>query len=216
MQETTGDKTLSIRVAPEGFYVGGVFSACHPERMADTLKRQFDDADFVRAYVEIDTLSTVAVPESYCDNALAEGYLAVNNLLPAGHVPVQTQWNGVAIVMSCREDVVAWLRERYGTRVHFLSPLVCALDATGSHDALSLCLTATNVYIVLWNEGLKFAQALPCSSPTDLGYYISTLAAEYDLANIKIYVSGKYDKKLIRELKRFSPEISDANNKRKI
>jgi len=214
MQETN-NKVLSIRLAADGFYFNDAFVACPPERLAGMLKGQFADAGYQRAYVEIDTLSTVAVPDSGFENALAEGYLSVNNLLPEGYVPVRTQWNETVIVMSCREEIVAWLRECYGTEVEFFSPLACVLDTDDKTETFNLCLTDTNVYIALWNKELKFAQVLPYSSPADLGYYISTLAEEYGLNKEKVYLVGKHNKKLIRQLERFFPRIFDADNKRK-
>jgi hypothetical protein len=215
IMQQTGNKALYLRLTSDGYCFDGVFSACPAERMAGTLKGRFADAGHEAAYVEIDTLSTVAVPDSYYDNALAEGYLTVNNLLLPEYVPVQAQWNGIAIVMSCREDVAAWLRERYGANAHFLSPLTHALGVTDKIEVLSLYLTGENVHIALWDKELKFAQVLPYSSRADLDYYISTLTAEYGLANVKIYISGEYNKKLIKELKRLFPIIFDADNKRK-
>ena len=218
MQETgnkrTGSAVLSVRLTPDGFYFDDRFVACPPQRSLEMLKEQFAAYGGRMVSVEIDSLSTVVVPESCYDNVLAEGYLTANNMLPAGYVPVRAQWEDVVIVMSCRADVAKWLQERFGNRVSFISPLAKVLDAADKKETFKVWFTDANVYIALWNKGLKFAQVLPYSSLMDFGYYISSLTAEYGLRKAKLCVGGKLDKEEVRELGRLFPRMVYADNKR--
>jgi len=205
---------ISIRLAPEGVYVDGDFMACSPERALEALKEHLGEARsgetsslYSGARVEVDTLATVVVPATYYDNALAGGYLAVNNMLPEGYVPVHTQWNDVVMVMSAPADVVSWLQERFGPKVEFLSPLVHALDTDDTAAAFHIWLTVGNTYIALWDNELKFAEVLPYTSAADLIYYVSELGAQYGLIRRKLYLGGKFDREFIRKLRRVFPKV---------
>jgi len=190
-----------VRLTSGGFYIDGALTPCQSELLPGVLRGALDSVDFELSFdrleVVIDTLTMVVAPASCYDNALAESYLAAANMAAPGDRAVWVTCGEAIIVTACRDDVAAWLQERYGACVTFTSPLAGPLAlperfVISDREAIfALHLTEANAYIALWNKGLKFAGVLPYSSAVDIVYYVSLLTAEYGLRREKVYLTGE-------------------------
>jgi hypothetical protein len=195
---------MRIRLGAEGFRLDGCQFACGARRLFEAVREECGhrrDVDVVD--VELDTLMTVVVPSLYFDAPLAESYLTVNNMLPEGDVAVRSEVDEINIIMACRGDMAEYFRSTYGEKLLFSSPLSSLLRPSPVPCETRICFTDSNVYIVVWSGGLKFAEALPYSSPDDVVYYLDALDNRYAIAGGRISLSGPGTRRMAKALKSF-------------
>ncbi len=139
----------------------------------------------------LDTAKTILLPVSLYEEGRGEDYLRLNGMEPgAGERVVVSEPRKVA-----GEDVVAVMavpaRELVakgsGGR-RYTSPLLEI--ARGRKRDVNIRLTAGNVYIVVWEKGLRMAEAMPDPSPDALLYYLQVIGREFKLRKFDINVSG--------------------------
>ena len=140
------------------------------------------------------------IPTEIFEQSIAGDYLALNGI--ACHKDEECvyseEYNGVVAVMAIASKALNELRSKFGERVRFTTPL---LDTTHEEKkALVVLCSEHTTYLRLYNEGLRVAEAIETSSPSEIIYYIARLAETNELGDTPIYIIGsEATKKVVKK-----------------
>ena len=144
------------------------------------------------AIVEIVTHKTVLRPEQGFDRAnavddlTATGYVVADNEVV---VCTEVQSGRVAVMAVCAAFVEAI--EASGVDVVYTSPLLVGDDlAEGSHIALY----GDVLYVRVYKDGLRFAEAIAVESDADLLYYLVSIDMVYGIYNMYARAMGDVER----------------------
>ena len=144
------------------------------------------------AIVEIVTHKTVLRPEQGFDRAnavddlTATGYVVADNEVV---VCTEVQSGRVAVMAVCAAFVEAI--EASGVDVVYTSPLLVGDDlAEGSHIALY----GDVLYVRVYKDGLRFAEAIAVESDADLLYYLVSIDRVYGIYNMYARAMGDVER----------------------
>ena len=76
---------------------------------------------------------------------------------------------------------------------------------------MDIFLTASNVYLAVWDDGLRMAEALPDNSLDSLLYYIQVLGRQYPLRKFDIEVGGERAGLVADTLRRYLKKVKVVN-----
>ncbi len=147
--------------------------------------------------VTLDTPRVVLVPEAeYEDGGGGVEYLRFGGMEPtAGEVVVESRpIDGIVAVMAVPVGQWAQYREKYERgEVAVTSPLLDVATGAGGRGRkreVNIVLTADNVYLAVWEKGLRMAEALPDNSNDSILYYLQVVGRQFELRKFDINVSG--------------------------
>lgn len=224
------DKTLFIIISPDGlsFRVahGKVSSVCYdrvlpPEErlrrgLAFILKKAGRNAARVR--ISPDTAKTVLIPTELFDADMVREYFELNGIeVAANERPLVSDmdFGGDRIKIITAIDAV-WIDvadEVFEGLAEFVSPFVINRRSylesqrknAGAKDCTAIYLTARNVYITV-NESstgrILCCEVLPYASPADILYYLTDLAARFDILKGVVHIKGFRSKETLRALRK--------------
>jgi hypothetical protein len=168
----------------------------------------------------VDTARTVLVPAELFEPGLEENYLRFNGMaLASGEVAVASRVRGAAgreaggaeaggsgkavasapennivAVMAASAEVWSEIGDGYERGdIEVTSPLLALIARSGrrSKREVNVLLTDHNVYITVWDKGLRMAEALPDASVDSLLYYMQVLGRRFELRRFEIFVGGE-------------------------
>lgn len=183
----TGSNILDISLSGGCATINGRRSSVRGRSLCEIVREDRPEGEFDRVVVRLDTSDITLVPQLYFDAPLAEGYLSVNNLLPAGSTAVRSVHADVVVVAACDRKVVEFLRSKYG-EVEFVTPFATLLSVPEEGgEMIKCCVTDDSFYVAVWKDGLQLAQVFSCDGEVDVIYYLSWLVEKYDIG---IAISG--------------------------
>lgn len=169
------------------------------------------------AILSVDTAKTVLVPAELFERGSEEDYLRFNGMaLSDGEVAVASEpENDIVAVMGVSADVWSTVEAGYKRgEVVLTSPLLAIIAKCGerSKREVRIVLTAGgNVYIAVWEKGLRMAEVLPDASIDSLLYYMQVIGRQFALRKFEIFVSGDPNharaKEAAEALKEYYPKV---------
>ena len=149
------------------------------------------------------TPRTTLVPRECFDAAAAEHYLRIAGLGCRTNETAVTSDTSARIVavMAADAGCVRGLREMFGDRVTFTSPL-CG-NQNYSEPTVWLHRTGDLIYIKIYRPVLRLAEALEISSDTDVLQLLYDLRGAYDADSCTIVCSGERCEHLRRKLAKY-------------
>lgn len=153
------------------------------------------------ACVEVITPKTVLRP--------AEGFVAENarhDLESVGYavaldecVVYSSESNGRVAVMALSRDCADAIA-KLGVEVQYTSPLLSGDDMA---EGVSIALCGDVIYIRVYRQGLRFAEAVEAKSDADIVYILENLNRVYNIYNMRARVEGDV-KRLERVCKKYT------------
>lgn len=197
MKQVTGSnpeapsKEMSIRLRPDG------------HSFPATLPAGFETADRIRCSVL--TYKTVLVPAEVFERESAANYLALAGLgcmesECAVYSEPQRQQIAVMAVDRAQHRL---LTEGAGDRIVYTSPLLHRPDFP--KQGVWLMHTDGLLYLKVYDDGLRLAEAVRAQGTTDVLYYLGRLGRSFPLGNFPIVLSGSDT--LARQLRKYFPDV---------
>ncbi len=152
--------------------------------------------------LSLDTPRVILVPEEEWagegggEKGVGEAYLRFCGMEPAADetVVVSRPVSGIIAVMAVPAGVWAQYTEDYERGgVDVTSPLLDVATGGGGRGRkreVNMVLTADNVYLAVWEKGLRMAEALPDNSTDSILYYMQVTGRRFQLQKFDINVSG--------------------------
>lgn len=197
MKQETGSnpaaasKEMSIRLRPDGHS----FPAVSPA--------EFETAERIRCCVL--THKTVLVPNEVFERESAANYLALAGLGCAESEcavcsdPLREQ----VAVMAVDEGRLRQLTEAAGDRIVYTSPLLHRPDF--AERGVWLMHADGLLYVKVYDNGLRLAEAVRAQGTTDVLYYLGRLDRSFPLENHPLVLSGSDT--LARQLRKYYPDV---------
>lgn len=166
----------------------------------------------------LDTAKTVLVPAELYEKGMEEDYLRFNGMAPARGetVVASVPQNDIVAVMAVPAEVWEPLRDRYQRgEVAVTSPLLSVATSHGVElereqgrkwgrkRDVNVLLTGGNVYLAVWDKGLRMAEVLPDPSIPSLLYYMQVVGRNFKLRKFDIHIGGERAQEAIEALKRY-------------
>ena len=156
--------------------------------------------------VEVTVISakSTLVPAEVFDKEHAEDFLHEVGIYPTHSecVVYSDADDGAVAVMAMNAECYAQLMEAATHGITFSSPLI---DEKPMKRGCVLHLEGGVLYVLVYNGGLRLAEAVECTSDADVLYYLSTIGEVYDIYNMYARVCGD-TKRLMPHVKRLFKE----------
>jgi hypothetical protein len=156
--------------------------------------------------IVFDTAKVVLIPAELFENGTEAELLRFNGMAIAA--------DEVAVATREREGIVAVMAVpalSVGEGISVSSPLLTV--ATGRRAkgcAVDLLLTAENLYLAVWEKGLKMAEALPDNSVDSILYYMQVLGRQFKLRKFDIRVSGRGAEVVAETLRQYYKNVKHS------
>lgn len=139
--------------------------------------------------VVVSTYKTTLVPAELFVEGDAQHILTAVGCAPAVNerVVASAQQGGIVAVMAISAACYDALTSRYGERLCFTSPL---LEAADMKQGVALHLDSDVLYVRVYDDGLRFAEAMAVSSDGDVLYYLESINRVYDIYNMYARAMG--------------------------
>ncbi len=157
--------------------------------------------------VEVVTLTakSTLVPVEFFDAEHAADYLAEVGMAPSiNEVAVSTvPCNGIVAVMAINRHCYDELKASAPAGITFTTPL---LDNETMSEGSILHLEHETLYVRIYSNGLRFAEAMECKNDADVLYYLASINEVYNIYNTRARAKGdtarlqRLCKKVFREL----------------
>ncbi len=171
---------------------------------AARLRQAVPSESNVSLLLTIDTPETVLVPRDLFLPGAEERYLQLCGInCPKDSSLITSSPDApVVAVMACDRELVQFIRENYGERVSFTSPLLETIDeATRS---LQIFLTGNCAYVTYRKgEKLLYAEALPDPAPLSVLYYVRHLDQLFGLSRSRISIAGDHAEEVFQEVNHY-------------
>jgi hypothetical protein len=167
--------------------------------------------------ISFDTARTVLVPAPLYEKGSGEQYLRFGGMaLASDEVAVASEpHDGIVAVMAVGAGEWSLYKDRYERgEVVVTSPLLSVIAGQGGHGAhggyggfgvyggsgrsgrrargVNILLTAAgNVYLAVWDDGLRMAEVLPDGSTDSILYYMQVVGRRFRLRGFDITVGGE-------------------------
>lgn len=219
---------MSIRLTSSGlsFYTGypGVrgegerrFSFAHRDSGPGMAVRNIVDTTpefsgyFSAVNVYVDTVDTIYIREDLLDqdNAVVLFSEAGIYLSPGDGIAVSPAVGDVRAAMKYDGGALTYLRDFYGSRLSFYSPLQDNLELASGLEMKSggfiANITERNVYVTRFDglKLLKVSEAYPYDTGADLVFYLYKLVEAAGMKNPPVYIYGPGARDNYKVLKRY-------------
>ena len=134
------------------------------------------------------------MPEEEYEKGTEEEYLRFNGMAPGnGEVAIASApQNGIVAVMAVPAAEWARYEDQYERgEVTVTSPLLAAATGGRRKREVNIVLTPDNVYLAVWEKGLRMAEVLPDNSVDSILYYMQVVGRRFRLRKFDINVSGQ-------------------------
>lgn len=156
----------------------------------------------------VDTAKVILLPAPFYERGLEEDYLRFGGVgVEAGEMIVVSALHEIAGVDGGVVAVMAAPASEggsgggsgvvcgsgFGCEGEVTSPLFRAIEGfhrKRSKREVNILLTEANIYIAVWDKGLRFAEAFPEREPDSVLYYMSALGQRFELRRFDISVGG--------------------------
>ena len=174
---------------------------------AEMLTDEFTGARIETAECTVLTPRTTLVPRECFDAAAAENCLRIVGLPPRSGETVVTSDTAAQIVavMAVDTECLGVLRERFGDRLKFTSPL-CG-NQNWSEPTVWLYRTEDLIYIKVYKPVLRLAEAVEISSDADVLQLLHDLEPVYDIRVCRIVCSGTECDRLRKRLAKYYTDV---------
>ncbi len=171
------DRKVSIQL-PLG---GHSFST---ESLADDLRHGNCPVEIV-----LPAAQTLLIPDEEFSVSMCEAYLAAVGMAcrPEQCCVFTPPVDGIVAVMAIEKSVDDTLREAFGQRMYYATPL---LAPCGLRHGAVLQRVETLLYARVFDDGLQFAEVLPVQNEADLRYHLSKLDSVYHIYNMELHILG--------------------------
>jgi hypothetical protein len=172
--------------------------------------------------VSFDTAKAVLVPAELYEPGAETEYLRFNGMaLAVDEVALASkEQDGIVAVMAVPASEWSLHKDEYERGgVSATSPLLAIATARGQEGkrggrAVDILLTAENVYIAVWEKGLRMAEALPDNSPDSILYYMQVLGRGFKLRKFDVFVDGEHAGIVCDVLRRYYKNVKCGGNDR--
>lgn len=149
--------------------------------------------------ISFDTPKTVLVPAYLAANGAEEAYLRFNGmgLSEEERVVVSGKQDDIVALMAIDGRIIDLVEDTFASW-EYTSPLLAI--ANGAKRVVNIFLTTENVYLAVWDKGLRFAEVLPDPSADSVLYCLQVLGREFKLRKFDILVSGDGASDVVKEL----------------
>jgi hypothetical protein len=158
--------------------------------------------------IVFDTAKVVLIPAELFEKGTEAEILRFNGMAPSA--------DEVAVVSDERDGIVAVMAVsafELGEGISMSSPLLTvATGHGGKRRAVDLLLTADNLYLAVWEKGLKMAEALPDNSVDSILYYMQVLGRQFKLRKFDIHVSGRGAEVVVETLRQYYKNVKCGRN----
>ncbi|MBR2867185.1 MAG: DUF3822 family protein [Alistipes sp.] len=139
--------------------------------------------------VVVSTFKTTLMPAELFAEDDAKHILTAVGCAPAVNESVVSSepQEGIVAVMAISTACYDTLTAHYGARLRFTSPLMEAVDIS---DGMALHLDKDVLYVRIYGDGLRFAEAMEVSSDGDILYYLESINRVYDIYNMYARATG--------------------------
>jgi hypothetical protein len=195
------NKIMSIRLLLDGHNFSQVSGAL----------RSADVGQAGEVVVSFDSAKTVLVPAYLCEEGVGEAYLRFGGVAPeSGERVVCSEKQGEAVaIMAIDGAIVDYIEEELGGRtVRYTSPLLEI--AGGEGRTVNIFLTPQNVYVTVWDKGLRYAEVLPDPTPDSVLYYLQVLGGEFRLKKFDIRIGGEGAEEVVSEVAQYFKNVKKA------
>lgn len=151
------------------------------------------------------TAKSTLVPVEFFDAGHAADYLAEVGMAPSiSEVAVSTMpSNGMVAVMAINRRCHDELKVSAPAGITFTTPL---LDNETMSEGSILHLEHETLYVRIYSNGLRFAEAMECKNDADVLYYLASINEAYNIYNTRARAKGdtarlqRLCKRVFREL----------------
>lgn len=159
--------------------------------------------------IVVDTFKTSLVPEQYLDTIDGARHLSDIGISVTDRESTvcSAPSNGIVAVMAIDSDTLATLREQY-PHASFTSPLLLG-ETLEQGTLLELC--TTTLYVRIYDNGLRFAEAIYVESEGDILFTLESLNRTYGIYNMYARAKGNTET-LLRITKGCFSEITIDNS----
>lgn len=154
--------------------------------------------------VELLTPKSIIAPTECFDPNLAANLMQISGIALAESEQVvwSDDQDGVTALVALDGEIVDELKQTYGERLHFTSPLLRSVASEGRY--LYIYNMGGFAYLKLCNgSAIEFCEALPLASADDVLYSVEALVREFGVESFEIYVAGEEREELINTLKQY-------------
>lgn len=139
--------------------------------------------------VVVSTFKTTLMPAELFAESDAKHILTAVGYAPAVNESVVSSQpqEGIVAVMAISTACYDTLTAHYGARLRFTSPLMETVDIS---DGMALHLDKDVLYVRIYGDGLRFAEAMEVSSDGDILYYLESINRVYDIYNMYARATG--------------------------
>ena len=174
---------------------------------AEQINDSHTDARIERIVCTVLTPRTTLVPRECFDAAAAEQYLRIAGVPCRADETAVTSDTAAQIiaVMAVSSKCLAILRERFGERPEFTSPLCGSQNY--SEPTVWLHRTDNIIYIKVYRTVLRLAEAVEISSEADVLQLLHDLAEVFDIGHCTIACSGDGCERLRKRLSKYYTDV---------
>ena len=142
--------------------------------------------------VVLSTYKTALSPVDLFESAEPEVALAAVGIAPTANerVVCSDAVDGIVAVMAINEEALVALQDKYGERLRFVSPL----QEEAMEQGVALRLDADVLYARVYDDGLRFAEAIEVRTEADILYYLESIHRVYNIYNMHARAMGRGDK----------------------
>ena len=202
MKQETGN-SISVcdnKVSIQLLLGGHSFS---PERITE----QHTDSRIECAECTVLTPRTVLVPRECFDVSAAEQYLRVAGLpcLSTETAVTSDLSAQIVAVMAVDTECLDVLRERFGERLAFTSPLCGSQNY--SEPTVWIFRSGDLIYIKVYKPVLRMAEAVEISSEADVLQLLHDLESVFEVRSCTIICCGDECERMRRQLAKYYPDV---------
>lgn len=151
------------------------------------------------------TAKSTLIPVEFFDSGHTADYLAEVGMAPSiSEVAVSTMpSNGMVAVMAINRRCYDELKTSSPAGINFTTPL---LDNETMSNGCILHLEEDILYVRIYSNGLRFAEAMECKNDADVLFYLASINEAYNIYNTRAHAKGdtarlqRLCKRVFREL----------------
>jgi hypothetical protein len=160
--------------------------------------------------ISFDTAKTVLVPAELYAEGTKEDYLRFSGMaLAADEVAVASApESGIVAVMAVTTDEWNRYEDRYERgELAVSSPLLAMTGGAGGRRDVCIHLTEGNLYLTVWEGGLRMAEVMPDNSLDSILYYLQVVGRRFTLRKFSFHVSGPRAGLVADSLRRYYKKV---------
>lgn len=174
-------------------------------------------AELISDYIDADVVEILLlthkytlVPKEQFDDSLLNRYLELNGLGCSIHesaVAIHVS-NDIIAISAINKLALEIINSTLGSKAKLTSPFTTIFNNGKQRDnSLYISILDGVVYIMLYNDNLKFAEAFAATTLADYIYISECLSREFATSKYRLHLSGEYNKEIIKVIKPYFKSI---------